>query len=190
MSHFWFIDAEKAHFPVSLLCRTVGVSKSGYYAWKGRPPSKRSREDAVLTGKIRGIHLRSRKAYGYPRVHGELRALGERCGRRRVARLMRRAGLRGCMRRRKRRTTRRDHRSVAASGPREQELCRYGAGRTLDGGHHLLKDGRGLSTPRHRAPRLFAEDRRVVDGFSPQDRARGGRFGDGGVEAKAVLARR
>jgi hypothetical protein len=49
VSLFGFIDAEKAHFPVSLLCRMVGVSKSGYYAWKSRPPSKRSREDAALT---------------------------------------------------------------------------------------------------------------------------------------------
>jgi hypothetical protein len=58
VSLFGFIDAEKAHFPVSLLCRMVGVSKSGYYAWKSRPPSKRSREDAALTNKIREVHQR------------------------------------------------------------------------------------------------------------------------------------
>ncbi len=104
----------KARFPVSLLCKIVGVSKSGYYAWKSRAPSKRSREDAVLTEKIREVYQRSRETYGYPRVHAELRALGVRCGRRRVARLMRRAGLRGCMRARKKRTTRRDPRAVPA----------------------------------------------------------------------------
>lgn len=114
MSRFRFIDAEKARFPVSLLCETVGVSKSGYYAWKGRPPSKRSREDAALTARIVEVHERSRETYGYPRVHAELRALGERCGRRRVARLMRKAGLRGCMRGKKKRTTRRDPRAVPA----------------------------------------------------------------------------
>ena len=114
MSRFRFVDAEKARFPVSLLCKIVGVSKSGYYAWKSRPPSKRSREDAVLTEKIREIHERSRETYGYPRVYAELRSLGVRCGLRRVARLMRRAGLRGCMRGRKRRTTRRDPRAAAA----------------------------------------------------------------------------
>jgi len=114
MSRFRFIDAEKARFPVSLLCKIVGVSKSGYYAWKSRAPSKRSREDAVLTEKIREVYQRSRETYGYPRVHAELRALGVRCGRRRVARLMRRAGLRGCMRARKKRTTRRDPRAVPA----------------------------------------------------------------------------
>jgi putative transposase len=86
----------------------LGVSKSGYYAWKNRPPSKRSREDAVLSARIVEIHHRSRETYGYPRVHAELRALGASCGRRRVARLMRKAGLRGCLRARKKRTTRRD----------------------------------------------------------------------------------
>lgn len=108
MSRFRFVDAEKAHFPVSVLCKIVGVSKSGYYAWKMRPPSKRSREDAALMEKIGEVHRRSRETYGYPRVHAELRALGVCCGRRRVARLMRQAGIRGCMRGTKKRTTRRD----------------------------------------------------------------------------------
>ena len=108
MSAFGLIDAEKASYPITMLCRMLGVSKSGYYAWRSRPPSKRSREDATLTEKIREIHGRSRQTYGYPRVHAELRSLGVRCGRRRVARLMRAAGLQGCMRGKKRRTTRRD----------------------------------------------------------------------------------
>jgi len=108
VSIFRLIDAEKASYPIAMLCRMLGVSKSGYYAWRSRPPSKRSREDATLTKKIREIYGRSRQTYGYPRVHAELRSLGVRCGRRRVARLMRAAGLRGCMRGKKRRTTRRD----------------------------------------------------------------------------------
>lgn len=89
MNLFRFIDAERAYLPVALLCRMLGVSRSGYYAWRSRPPSKRSREDAALTAKIREIHRRSRKTYGSPRVHAELRALGTRCGRKRVERLMR-----------------------------------------------------------------------------------------------------
>jgi putative transposase len=92
----------------------LGVSKSGYYAWKTRPPSRRSREDAALTEKIREAHERSRQTYGYPRIHAALNALGIRCGRRRVARLMREAGLRGCMRGRRRCTTRRDERAAPA----------------------------------------------------------------------------
>jgi putative transposase len=108
VSAFGLIDAEKASYPITMLCRMLGVSKSGYYAWRSRPPSKRRGEDATLTEKIREIHTRSRQTYGYPRVHAELRSLGVRCGRRRVARLMRAAGLQGCMRGKKRRTTRRD----------------------------------------------------------------------------------
>ena len=115
MSAFRLIDAERASYPVAMMCRMLGVSKSGYYAWRGRPPSERRRQDAFLTEKIREIHSRSRETYGYPRVHAELRSLGIGCGRRRVARLMKAAGLRGCTRGRKRRTTRRD--SQAAPAP-------------------------------------------------------------------------
>jgi putative transposase len=111
---FGFIDAERAHLPVALLCRMLGVSRSGYYAWRSRPPSKRGREDATLTAKIREIHRRSRQTYGSPRVHAELRALGTRCGRKRVERLMRQAGLQGCMRGRRRGTTRRNRRAAPA----------------------------------------------------------------------------
>ncbi len=114
MSVYRLIDAEKAYYPISLLCRILRVSRSGYYDWKGRPPSERDRENAALAEKIREIHSRSRQIYGYLRVHAELRALGVRCSRKRVARLMRKAGLRGCMRGRKRRTTRRDKHAIAA----------------------------------------------------------------------------
>ncbi len=114
MNLFGFIDAERACLPVALLCRMLGVSRSGYYDWKGRPPSKRNRENDALTGTIREIHERSRQTYGSPRVHAELRGLGTRCSRKRVERLMRKAGLRGCMRGRRRGTTRRDKRSAAA----------------------------------------------------------------------------
>jgi putative transposase len=114
VSSFRLIDAERANYPVAMLCGMLGVSKSGYYAWRSRPPSKRSLEDAILTKKIREIHSRSRETYGYPRVHAELRSLGIGCGRRRVARLMRAAGLRGFMRGKRRRTTRRDPQAAPA----------------------------------------------------------------------------
>jgi len=105
---------EKANYPVAALCRMLGVSKSGYYAWRERLPSRRTRQETLLTEKILEIHSRSRETYGYPRVHAELRSLGIGCGRRRVARLMRAAGLRGCVRGKKRRTTHGDPRAAPA----------------------------------------------------------------------------
>jgi putative transposase len=112
---FRFIDAEKALYSISLLCRVLKVSRSGYYAWLHRSPSRRSVEDASLTDEIRQVHQRSRGTYGYPRIHAELRSVGLECGRRRVARLMREAGLSGCMRgHRRRSTTRRDERAAPA----------------------------------------------------------------------------
>ncbi len=114
MSCYRLIEAERTSFPVKVMCRMLGVSRSGYYYWRDRPPSKRDRENDALTEKIREIHERSRETYGSPRVHAELRTLGTHCGRKRVERLMRKAGLQGCMRGRRRGTTRRGNRSAAA----------------------------------------------------------------------------
>jgi putative transposase len=109
VSRFRFIAAEKAQHSVALLCRVLRVSRSGFYAWLGREPSARARADAALTEQIEAIHRESRGTYGAPRVHAELAdAHGIRCGRKRVARLMRAAGLAGVCRRRTVRTTRRD----------------------------------------------------------------------------------
>jgi len=102
---FRFIRAEKANHPVSLLCRLLGVSRSGFHAWERRAPSQRSLHDAWLVEQIRAIHRRSRETYGSPRVHAELRRQGIRIGRKRAERLMRVAELSGCRRRRKGKTT-------------------------------------------------------------------------------------
>jgi putative transposase len=91
-----FIEAQKANHRVSAMCRVLKVSKSGFYGWRGRAPSARARADARLTEKIALIHRDSRGTYGAPRIHFELRTLGVRCARKRVARLMRQAGLFGC----------------------------------------------------------------------------------------------
>lgn len=87
------------------LCRALGVSKSGYYAWQKREPSRREERDGELLAQIREAHARSRRTYGSPRVHAELRAEGTRCSRKRVARLMRAAGLSARRPRRAVRTT-------------------------------------------------------------------------------------
>jgi len=105
VSCFRFIAAEQASHSVATLCRVLGVSTSGYYAWRKRPPCERARRDDELTGRIRAIHSESRATYGAPRVRAELAAAGQRASRKRVARLMRAAGLAGCRPRRARRTT-------------------------------------------------------------------------------------
>lgn len=87
------------------MCRLLEVSTSGYYAWLKRPPSRRAQEDAVLAERIRAIHQWSRGTYGAPRVYEELKDEGVRIGRKRVARLMRAAGLQGISRRKKTQTT-------------------------------------------------------------------------------------
>ncbi len=89
------------------MCRLLDVSTSGYYAWRGRGPSDRAAGDARLLDRIRRIHATSRGTYGVPRIHAELVAEGVRLGRKRVARLMRAAGLSGVSRRKGPRTTQR-----------------------------------------------------------------------------------
>jgi putative transposase len=99
------IAAKKAQHPVSLLCSVLGVSRAGYYAWKARPASPRAVRDAQLTALIGEIHSASEGSYGWPRVHAELSHRGVRVSRKRVARLMRQAGLSGLLVRRRGTTT-------------------------------------------------------------------------------------
>jgi putative transposase len=100
------VKANQANFPVRLMCRLLGVSASGFYAWDERPLSKRALEDIALTAKIHAIHRASRECYGVPRIHAELADdYGIHVGKKRVERLMRAAGLRGVSRRRFVRTT-------------------------------------------------------------------------------------
>jgi putative transposase len=100
------ISAEKARTPVSVCCRLLGVSRSGYDDWERRAPSDRALTDAWLIEKIREIWAENRKVYGSPRIHADLRLkYGIRVGRKRVERLMRQAGISGLVRRKRGRTT-------------------------------------------------------------------------------------
>jgi putative transposase len=100
--------ANQANFPVAAMARVLGVSPAGYYAWCRREPSARANSDAALLKRIRTIHAISRETYGAPRIHAELQAEGRPVSRKRVARLMRQAGLEGVSRRKATRTTQRD----------------------------------------------------------------------------------
>jgi putative transposase len=102
---FRFIAAERAHHPISLACRVLGVSRSGFHAWLSRAPSERDLADAWLSERIREIHAESRHTYGARRVQAALRHRGVSVSRKRVERLMRMLGLSGLQPKRYRRTT-------------------------------------------------------------------------------------
>jgi len=93
------MKANQAAHSIPTMCRVLGVSASGYYAWQRRGVSARTQEDEQLLERIRVFHQQSRGTYGAPRIHRDLRAAGVRVGRKRVARLLKQAGLRGVSRR-------------------------------------------------------------------------------------------
>ncbi len=127
---FVFIDAEKALYPMRILCRVLQVSRSGYYAWRARKPSVRDLEDERLRPRIVEAFETGRGTYGSPRVRDELVDQGLEIGRKRVARLMREMGLYGVSARKFRVTTDSDHdhpiaenvldRNFEALGPNEK----------------------------------------------------------------------
>ena len=104
------MTANQAVYPIETMAMTLGVSRSGFYAWNSRSPSARALADGDLTGRIKTIRQASRQIYGAPRVHAELADAGIHVGRKRVERLMKAAGLKGASRRRSAHTTIREDR--------------------------------------------------------------------------------
>ena len=101
MTRFAFIDREKAFYDVTVLRDLLKVSRAGFYAWRSRPKSNRALADEVLTEQIRAAFVANRKVYGSPKIVAELADEGVHVGRKRVARLMREAGIVGCHRRKR-----------------------------------------------------------------------------------------
>jgi putative transposase len=125
VTRFRFIAEEAAQFPVSLLCRVMGVTRAGFYAWKRRPPSARALADAELSERIGRIHDEVLGIYGAPRIHAELRlAHGIRVGKKRVARLMAERGIFGAGRRGGPATTSRDPARPSAPDLVDREFAR------------------------------------------------------------------
>jgi putative transposase len=122
------MNANQAEFPVLAMCRVLGLSSSGYYAWLSRPPSKRAERDAELVVKIQAVFNGNRQVYGRPRIFADLKEAGEKVGEKRVGRLMKQEGIQGASRRKRGpKTTRRNkdarpapdlvERDFAADGP-------------------------------------------------------------------------
>ena len=126
---FGLIDGAKAEFPVHRLCRVLGVSQSGYFAWRGRLVCRRQRDDMVLLAHVRSAFALSNGTYGSPRMTRELRDGGLTVGRRRIARLMRQNGLRARQKRRFKRTTDSHHAWPVAPNLLEQDFTATGPDR-------------------------------------------------------------
>jgi putative transposase len=126
VTRFRFIAEEAAQFSVSLLCRVMGVSRGGFYAWRSRPPSARAIADEALTAQITAIHDQTLGIYGAPRIHAELRlGHGVSVGKKRVARIMRVLGIFGASGRRAGpRTTTRDPARASASDLVDRDFAR------------------------------------------------------------------
>ena len=117
-----FVAAERASYPVRLLCKVVGVAASGFYAWLRRVPGRRQADEQRVK-KVGQIFQASRQTYGSPRIHAELQEAGLRIGRKRVARLMRESGLAALVRRRRTpRTTDSRHNHLVAPNRLEQKF--------------------------------------------------------------------
>ena len=168
MSRYRFIQAEKATYPVTLMCRVLGVARSGYYAWARRGVSARTRADEAMTARITAVHARSRRTYGAPRVHAALCAAGVHCARKRVARLMRAAGLVGCHRRRRARTTITDPTQLPAANLGARDFTAPTANRLWVGDSTYVATHEGW---RYLAVLLDAHSRRVV-GWAMADHLR------------------
>jgi putative transposase len=126
---FALIDRAKAEFPIHRLCNVLGVSQSGYFAWKGRPACRRQRDDMVLLAHVRSAFALSNGTYGIPRMTRELRDSGLTVGRRRTARLMRENGLRARQKRRFKRTTDSHHAWPVAPNLLDQNFAATGPAR-------------------------------------------------------------
>jgi putative transposase len=140
---FAFIAAERASFPTAFMCRHLGVSTSGFYAWRSRPECPHTREDRRLTVLTREAHEIGRKAYGSPRVHEELKAQGVHISRKRVIRLMQEQGLKGKPRRRWVKTTHSKHELPVAPNLLDRVFTASGPNRRWVGDITYLRTSEG-----------------------------------------------
>jgi putative transposase len=120
---FRLIDAMKADLPIDRMCGLLDVSVSGFYAWKSRGPSQRQLDDMVLLAHIRAQFATSNETYGAPRMHAELKEEGFSVGRHRVARLMRKNGLKALQKRRYKKTTDSCHGGPVAANLLDQDFA-------------------------------------------------------------------
>jgi len=175
------IAAEKTNFPVAVMCRVLAVSRTGFHNWECRAPSDRALSDAWLTEKIKQVHERSRGVYGAPRIHAELRVEHEvRVGRKRVARLMKAAGIAGVTPRKRWRTTIRIPGITPATDLVERQFRPDSPNVLWVADITYLPTGEGWLYLAAVQDTYSPPDRRLVDGYPHARDARGRRAEDGG----------
>ncbi|MQA91958.1 MAG: IS3 family transposase [Gemmatimonas sp.] len=169
------MKAHQAEYPITLMCRVLGISRSGYYAWRKRSPSPHSQRDERLRERITRIHGKSRGTYGRPRIHAELKEEGERVGGKRIARLMR--GLRASGGKPPQRLHHHAARSPcpAGSGFGGAGLHSRRSRSALGGGYHLYPHRGGVSLSGGSPGRLEPPGGGLGDGHASADDAGAGR---------------
>ena len=144
---FQFIDDHREMFNVGRMCALLNVSRSGFYSWRTRPESRRSIENRALEDKIRVLHASSHGIYGSPKIHRDLTDDGVRCGKNRVARIMRKAGIRSRTKKKFKATTNSRHNLPVAPNLLNQKFTADAPDRTWVGdityGAPRLGSGRG-----------------------------------------------
>ena len=174
-----FIGAEKANYPIRILCRAMQVSTSGYYAFDQRDPSARALANGKLLVVIKEIHQESRGTYGSPRIHRELAGRGHRASPGRVERLMRAHGVTARRKRRFKVTTDSNHDMPVAGNTIERQFSVDSPDRKWAGDIDLCLDARGVALPGRDPGSVFAAGDWMGDGPSNRSLAGTGRAGDG-----------
>ncbi len=170
-------------YAVKRMCRALSVSRSGYYAWRGRPVGPRAQANEQLVAQIREEFQASRYTYGSPRIHVALQQKGTRCGRHRVGRLMRLYGLRARPAHRRRpRTTRRDPQAIPAPNLLRQDFSAPAADRKWVSDITCI-DTAELAVSSRSDGLVLTPDCGLGDGRPYADCSRAGRFGDGTAAA-------
>lgn len=161
------IEEYQGEFPLSVLCETLGVSLSGYYAWRKRPMSEQCRADTVLADQIQEVSHSCRQVYGSPRIHAELQAQGITSSRKRVARLMRERGLSARRSRHKTITTKSEPGARVAPNLLDQDFSANRPDEKWTGDITAVWTGCRMAVPGGRAGSVLAASHRLGNGGNP-----------------------
>ena len=158
---YQFVAKHQGRYPVRRICALLGISRSGYYAWRNRKPSQREHHMQILINHIQQAYKRSRKTYGSPRVYAQLKKQGIACNQKTVAKYMRQEGLKGQRKYRRVVTTNSKHDFPVAPNLLNREFQAERPQSEMGQRYHLHSDSRRLAVPGWCIGFVFAESGRV-----------------------------